>query len=168
MMGLCHVLPCQEWGIQLKTFPRLAYQGNLDLGWSGNALGLSSYLITGERTALEVGLEAGYVNWGGQAMVNIGFQYLAPFARKSWFFIGGQTQQGFALFRPSPLYTGGLAAQVGLGRQLSNRLIMSMHTGPRFYISPGYREYSAIYHYLDWPLELQFRFTRIRKEWPVH
>mgnify|MGYP006303294073 CR=1 FL=1 len=159
----------QEWNIQFKAFPHLAYQNNFDAGWSGAALAVSHILVLGERSGFESGLEVGYAPWGNQVLLTFGYDYMAPIGTGKWtFFLNAQTQQGIALTRPTLLYSGGLQARTGIGYLLSRRFLLALQTGLRFSFVPAYDRYSEINRYLHVPLELHLRFVNFRREWPGH
>ncbi len=166
---LCGYRPAngQEWSIQFKAFPHLAYQNEFDAGWSGAAFAVSHILVLGERSGFESGLEVGYVPWGNQVLLTFGYDYMAPIGAGKWtYFLNAQTQQGIALTRPNMLYSGGLAARAGIGYLLSRRFLLAFQTGLRYSFAPAYDRYSEINRYLHIPLELHLRFVNFRREWP--
>jgi len=159
----------QEWSIQFKAFPHLAYQGEFDGGWSGAALAVSHILVLGERSGFESGLEVGYVPWGNQVLLTFGYDYMAPIGTGKWtLFLNAQTQQGIVLTRPNMLYSGGIQARAGIGYLLSRRFLLAFQSGLRYSFAPAYSRYSEINQYLHVPLELHLRFVNFRREWPVH
>jgi hypothetical protein len=150
----------QEWGLQVKSFRRIAYGNQWSGGWSGGAVAANYWWPLHGNTYLETGLEFGFTGLATHTLALVGVQQFFPVSQKSWLVAGLQLPQGILLFRPSPLYMGGIGISAGAGYQLSPGFALSLQTGLRYYASPPYREYSPVYRYWDIPIELHVRFGR--------
>jgi hypothetical protein len=102
------------------------------------------------------GMEFNSVSWGNNFVSNLGVSYAKPISGKWSWSITASTQQGVALFKPSPLYSWGLSGIAAISFQLTAKSAICLGSGLKYYDCPEYARYSLISHYLDFPVEIHY------------
>ena len=98
---------------QFKAFRQLAYEDVWIGGWSGGALEVTyRHQMTAEH-ALLGGAELGFVSWGNQLLFNVGYERRWHPGVRGWASASAYASNGFAFFRPDPLYVGGFGVRAG-------------------------------------------------------
>ncbi|WP_194776885.1 hypothetical protein [Pararhodonellum marinum] len=148
-----------KWDANVHNFQRLAYQGNAGWGWNGAALSGSYFFEHRSKTKIETGLEYGFNGISHYVFAKGAYHYVNTISDSRWWYsAGGQIFQGMALFRPSPLYMGGLGVEASINYQLRPKLALGLSMGLRHYGSPAYGKYSQVNRFWDLPIGLHFRF----------
>jgi hypothetical protein len=150
----------QRLDTQFKVFRQLAYEDEWKGGWSGGALELSyRHAFTADDAVLG-GAELGFVSWGNQLLINLGYERRWRPEIRGWLSATAYVSNGLAFFRPNALYVGGFGVRGGYGFLLGENVAVGLYTGVRYYASPGYADYSTINSYWDLPLEMHLHFGK--------
>jgi len=145
---------------QFKALAQVAYEDVWQSGWSGGALEMTyRHQLTAEH-ALLGGAELGFVSWGNQLLFNIGYERRWNPGIRGWLSASGYVSNGFAFFRPDPLYVGGFGVRGGYSFMLGQKIAVGFFTGVRYYASPGFDDFSTINSYWDLPLEMHVHFGK--------
>jgi hypothetical protein len=145
---------------QFKAFRQLAYEDVWLGGWSGGALEMTYRYQVTPNDALLGGAELGFVSWGNQLLFNLGYERRWSPGIRGWLSASTYLSNGFAFFRPDPLYVGGFGVRGGYSFLLGKKLALGFYTGVRYYASPGYGDFSSINSYWDMPIEMHVHFGK--------
>lgn len=154
--GLQNVLS-QEIVVGITPYQLITAGNQFDNGSGGTAFEFAYRKSLKTNFKWYAGVEAGTALWGTQLLGSAGVVYEKPLSSVwSWEATAG-LQQGIALFKPAPLYTGGLTTTIGIQASISKKSSLAFNTGLRYVFCPGYTSYSSIAASLQIPLSFSYR-----------
>jgi len=157
----------QDGYLRLKTLQRMAYQNKASFAWSGAAIEGGANLRFKSNHTLQLGAEAGFMEWGGQTLLRTGYQFPFSVHPSVDVIAGAGLYNGVVLYRPAPLYSGGAEVQVGAMCPVAQRLSMAFTTSFRYSVTPQYRRYSSVYSYWHFSVDVAFIIHPKKKTNPL-
>jgi hypothetical protein len=146
-------LKAQDIQIHVNYLQGIRYTDNWDAFKGGTELS-ADYLFRHNNMTYSGGLDFRTVQWGTQATLTLG----AIRKMGNRLELGGNIQQGMALFRENPLYVLAGEAKVHYLFLQKKKITLGASWGLRYSTCPGYREYSLIYQLWEMPIGLFVRF----------
>ena len=125
-------------------------------GGGGMELLFEQPLNTG---TVRAGLEFRTVNWGNQAMLNVG--HTLPYSRGGRWYIRSISSMGLglALFRDNPLFVLSLEHMPEIIRPTDKRIDFAFGIGIRYTYSPAYQNYGDISQLFEFPIKVGLRYN---------
>lgn len=153
----------QQLGLQVKSFPGLAYKGGGGSFYGGGGFELQ-YQHDFGNDRLRGGLEYRMVDWGNQTGLNLGYN-MTFWERTVWRVSGTSgIQLGLALFRSNPLFAWSLEYSPEIEWQSAQRFFANLSLGLRYTNSPKYKNFGSVNAVFELPVTLGFGFRLGKRE----
>lgn len=154
----------QQISIQFLSFPGITHTNGSGYFYGGGGLSLAYQKNIGSNQKYKIllGLEYRMIDWGNQAVLNIGYNhpYLMAAGSKKNLRLSGNvsTQFGAALFREKPLFVWSAEYIPEIEWFSRKRFFASLGVGLRYTNCPKYKNYGNINSVLEIPIKLSLGF----------
>jgi hypothetical protein len=150
-------LNAQQKDITLKFFPSSWYHGYYEPGFDGYGLGVAYHPIMSKFVRLNLLGEFDILRSRNEVLLGFGINKTFWQAERFRISIESNLLSGVDLYKPAPLYVGGLEGGVRFDYYVRKKLTLFISAGARATVCPGYRDYGVMWH-SSWPLTAGLRF----------
>jgi hypothetical protein len=150
-------LQAQQKEISLRAFPSSWYNKYFEPGFDGMGIAFSYHPIVNKLVKLNISAEFSALRARNEFLVGFGINKTFIQAEHFRISLDGNALTGVDLYKPAPLWVGGLEASVRFDYYLRKQLSVFISAGARATICPGYNKYGVGTH-SSWPVVLGLRF----------
>jgi hypothetical protein len=158
---ICILIPmglqAQQKEISLRAFPSSWYNKYFEPGFDGMGIAFTYHPILNKVTKLNISGEFSVLRARNEFLLGFGINKTFIQAEHFRISLDGNALMGIDLYRPAPLWVGGLEASVRFDYYLRKQLSLFISAGARATICPGYHSFGVGTH-SSWPLMLGLRF----------
>ncbi len=145
------LLQAQDFDLSLRAYPSTWYNGYFEPGMDGGGLALAWRPKFNDRTRFIVSGEFGVLKTRNECYAGLGFTRTILSGNHITLSGVAGLLNGFGLYRPKLLYTGGAEAYMRFDYRIGKRASLFAIIGARYTLCPGYREY-GVWRYSSWPV----------------
>lgn len=150
-------LQAQKTDISLRAFPSSWYNSYYEPGFDGMGLCVAYHPILNKVLRLNISGEFSVLRSRNEALFGFGINKTMWQAEHFRISTEANLLNGIDLYKPGPLYVGGIEAVARFDYYLKKKLTLFAGIGARYTICPGYRSY-GVWKYNSWPLMVGVRF----------
>jgi hypothetical protein len=150
-------LDAQQTEFSLRAYPSSWYNGYFEPGIDGMGLCFTYHPILNKVLRLNISGEISVLRARNEVLFGFGINKTFWQAEHFRVSIEANLLNGIDLYRPAPLYAGGLEGVARFDYYLKKRLSLFFGVGARYMVVPGYRDI-GVWRYNSWPLMLGLRF----------
>lgn len=147
----------QQTDISIRMFPSSWYNSYFEPGFDGAGLGVAYHPILNKMVRLNISGEFSMLRARNQALIGFGINKTFWQAEHFRVSIEANLLNGVDLFRPAPLYVGGLEGGIRFDYYLKKKLTLFLGIAARGTVCPGYRDL-GVWKHSSWPVNLGLRF----------
>lgn len=147
----------QRSEISVRAFPSSWYNSYFEPGLDGMGLSVAFHPVLKKSWWLNVIAEFSVLRSRNEFLLGAGIN--KSLWQTKGLRIGLETNllNGVDLYRPLPLYVGGVEGAARFDYTVKNKLTLFFGIGARYTICPGYRDY-GVWKHNSWPLAIGVRF----------
>jgi len=150
-------LQAQKIDISIRAFPSSWYNSYFEPGMDGMGLCLTYHPILDKLHRLNVSGEYSVLRSRNEVLLGFGINRTFWQAEHFRISIEANILNGIDLYKPYPLYAGGLEAVVRFDYYVKKRLSLFAGIGARYIVCPGYRSF-GVWKHSSWPVMIGMRF----------
>jgi hypothetical protein len=151
------VAKSQQIDISIRSFPSSWYNSFFEPAIDGFGLGFAYHHILNKSNRLKISGEFDVLRSRSEVLAGIGINRTIWQAKQFRISIEANILNGIDLYKPSPLYVGGIEAVGRFDFYIKKRVSLFAAIGARATFCPGYRSY-GVWKNNSWPLVLGVRF----------
>jgi hypothetical protein len=147
----------QQTDISVRVFPSSWYNSYFEPGIDGYGLAVTYHPILSKIIRLNISGEFSILRSRNEFLLGFGINKTFWQAKYFRISIEANLLNGIDLFKPAPLYVGGIEGGVRFDYYVKKRLTLFAGIGARATLCPGYRDI-GIWRHTSWPLTVGIRF----------
>lgn len=158
LLLFCFVsLQGQQTDISVRVFPSSWYNKYFEPGFEGGGICAAYHPILSKVLRLNVSAEYSFLRTRNEVLLGFGINKTIWQAERFRVSMEANLLNGIDLYRPAPLYAGGIESVGRFDFYLTRKLTLFLGIGVRYLVCPGYRSY-GVWRYSSWPVMLGVRF----------
>jgi hypothetical protein len=150
-------LQSQQIDISIRTFPSSWYNSRFEPEFGGAGIGVAYHPLLNKLTRLNISGEFAVLRERNEVLLGFGINKTFIQAERFRVSIEANALSGVDLFKPAPLWVGGLEAGVRFDYYIMKRVSLFAGLSARVTMVPGYRDI-GVWKHSSWPLVLGVRF----------
>ena len=150
-------LKAQQKDISLRVFPSSWYNSYFEPGIDGFGLAAAYHPILNKVSRLNISGEFSVLRARNELLLGFGYNHTIGQTKKFSVSVEANLLSGVDLFKPAPIYVGGLEAGARFDYYLRRGKALFAGFGARQTFCPGYRTY-GVWKYNSWPVTVGIRF----------
>jgi hypothetical protein len=147
----------QQIDISLRAFPSSWFNSYYERGFDGAGIGVAYHPILSKTLRLNISGEFTVLRSRNEVLFGFGISNTFWQAKHFRISLEANLLNGIDLFRPLPLYVGGIEAGVRFDYYIRKKLTLFTGIGARATICPGYQSV-GVWKHSSWPVVLGIRF----------
>jgi len=157
LLACTNKVQAQQTDIFLRAFPSSWYNSYFEPGMDGYGLGVAYHPIISKITRLNISAEISTLRMRNEVLLGFGINKTFWQAERFRVSVEGNLLSGIDLFKPAPLYVGGIEGGARLDFYAKKGLTIFAGIGIRLTACPGYKD-SGVWKHNSWPITLGVRF----------
>jgi hypothetical protein len=157
MLLLSNSLQAQKTDISIRIFPSSWYNSHYEPAIDGAGLAVAYHPILNKNLRLNISGEFSVLRSRNEALLGLGINKTFWQAKHFRLSLEGNLLNGVGLYRPFPLYVGGLEALFRFDYYVKKKLTLFIAIGARATVCPGYGSI-GVWHHSSWPVMVGIRF----------
>jgi hypothetical protein len=150
-------LHAQQNEISVRTFPSSWYNSYFEPGFDGAGIAYAYHPLLNKVTRLNISGEFDVLRSRNEFLLGFGINKTFIQAEHFRISLEANILNGIDLYKPSPLYVGGLEGGIRMDYYLKKRLSIFLSIDGRLTFCPGYRNI-GVWKHSSWPVTLGLRF----------
>ncbi len=150
-------LNAQQKDIAIRVFPSSWYNSFYEPAIDGYGLTFAYHPILNKVSRLNISAEFDVLRARNEILLGFGYNHTIAQAKKFRVSLEANLLSGIDLFKPAPLYVGGLEAGARFDYYLRRGKALFAGIGARETFCPGYRP-TGVWKYSSWPVTVGLRF----------
>lgn len=150
-------LHAQQHDISIRAFPSSWYNSYFEPGFDGLGLAYTYHPILSKIYRMNLSGEFSVLRMRSELLFGIGISKTFWQAEHFRISIEANLLNGIDLYKPLPLYVGGIEANARFDYYVKKKLTLFVSLGARVTVCPGYRD-MGVWSHNSWPLALGVRF----------
>jgi hypothetical protein len=157
MIMMPATLLAQQKDIAIRVFPSSWYNSYYEPAIDGYGFTIAYHPILNKVSRLNISAEFDVLKARNEFLLGFGYNYTIAQAKKYRVSVEANLLSGIDLYKPAPLYVGGLEAGARFDYYLRKGKAMFAGIGARETFCPGYKAI-GVWKYSSWPVTVGLRF----------
>jgi len=150
-------LQAQKTDISIRVFPSSWYNSYFEPGFDGGGICITYHPILNKYCRLNISGEFSVLRSRNEVLLGFGINKTIWQAKRFRISAEANVLNGIDLYKPYPLYVGGIEAVGRFDYYLKKKLTLFTGIGARATVCPGYRSF-GVWKHSSWPLMVGVRF----------
>lgn len=150
-------LQAQQTDIFIRFFPSSWYNSYFEPGIDGGGIGVAYHPIMNKRVRLNFSAEISALRARNEILLGFGINKTFWQAEHFRVSVEANLLNGIDLYKPAPLYVGGLEGGLRFDYYVKKRLTLFIGIAARATVCPGYRDI-GVWTHSSWPVSVGVRF----------